>query len=343
MSLDKYIQNILDGGYDQGDESFYYDQVIVISKNGNFSPINIEITSDYIANPSGYNPETNGRNVFPDNNPSLVFEDLGDDPFSLNDLTKASFTLIPKSTSDINCDGAVSSVKMNVVHNQIWNVPCTSFQYEINGVVYNEDEISNNSFIAFAPDNFGNAIIHNISTDNVRLKFKALPENQDQFTIEFSDNDTAGVIGSDTVVCLSVSDEIISPIGCFGATNILEWNESYGLCDIQVDNVLYPAGVDGKEGLANFINSHPNLQNILYMNIFQDSGVNYYTLSNQDLEYHKVRLIWVDKQGHPNGGIGSISGDFLNPTAEGVTTDDGIWIDQVCLAPFSPPTIVGVN
>lgn len=117
-------------------------------------------------------------------------------------------------------------------------------------------------------------------------------------------------------------------ISCAGATPIWTWNDAFGRCDVEVDGVRYPANVDGKQGLLSYINAHPTLRLILRMAF--DSQTTTYTLSNLDSVNHRIRLIWIDKQGHPTGGIGSTTGDFSNPTSFGDFTDD-LWKDCVCL------------
>lgn len=47
---------------------------------------------------------------------------------------------------------------------------------------------------------------------------------------------------------------------------------------------------------------------------------------------HRIRLIWIDKQGHVQGGIASFTGLFGNPTTEGIWLGD-IFTDNACLAP----------
>lgn len=95
--------------------------------------------------------------------------------------------------------------------------------------------------------------------------------------------------------------------------------------------MLYPANVDGKEGLVDFINSHPSLSTILQMDSATNGATTIYTLRNLDSINHRIRLIWIDKQGHPTGGVGSITGEFSNPTIFGDFTDE-VWKDCVCLA-----------
>lgn len=122
-----------------------------------------------------------------------------------------------------------------------------------------------------------------------------------------------------------------SQFSCAGATNVWNWETSYGTGALEVDGMLFDVNIDAQQGLVDYINNHPQLSTILNMTKRLDT--NRYEMRNLDTEsFHRIRLKWKTSGQNSRGAIGSSDGKFGNPTSFSEQVD-GVWYDAVCLAP----------
>lgn len=254
-TVNNFINNLIELGYNSSDSPYNsYSNLMVVWKDGDFTPFNFEIKANgaSLSIPYKYNLETGTSSPIEDNNPSLIEVDRDSNS---NVITLNMNPLL----ETISCDGA-TNIAWFTDGGGTWDI-------EVNGIFYESQAgwglgylVSNTPGLSDLIDvsGDGDCIITSKVADKP-LRIKLIRRSIDRWEIHEANDNPTIIISEEGDINFCLSPSTLNQISCDGATTETGVFELSGTFDIELNGQVVATNLE-PQALVDYLNGTGDLE-----------------------------------------------------------------------------------